>query len=208
MTKQPALHKDSSSTLAAIRAGDETVIEELYLLYKSPFFSWASPRFSLSEAEMTDCWQDSVIAFYEQVVSGKLQKLDVTLKTYLFSIGRNKLLHLSRSKKALIKREQEYADGYFLEQEQSYGYADLEDIKKEQKNILQKAMQSLSEKNKSVLISRYYDGLSLEQIQKKEGYKSINAVSATISRAIATLRKIVGVENLTLILLSFIGLLQ
>ena len=161
MIKQKIANEEISTAITAIRAGDERAIDKIYILYKTPFLSWAAPRFSLSEAELTDCWQDSIIAFYEQVASGKLQTLDVALKTYLFAIGRNKVLHLLRSKKAEIKREQDFADTYFWEAHLSNGYADLNDIKEEQEEALHKAMQSLSEKNRAVLISRYYDGLSL-----------------------------------------------
>ena len=208
MIQQKKSNEEISTPISAIRAGDERGIDKIYLLYKPLFISWAAPRFSLSEAELTDCWQDSIIAFYEQVASGKLQTLDVALKTYLFAIGRNKMLHLLRSKKAEIKREQDFAKTYSLDENQSQGYTDLEDIKEEQEKILQKAMKSLSERNRAVLINRYYDGLSLEKIQEKEGYNSINAVSATISRAIAILKKIVSDENFLVILLSFATFLQ
>lgn len=192
-----------TQTLAAIKSGDEKTIDQIYQSYKPQFINWASSKFSLSEADIIDCWQDSVIAFYEQVVSGRLETLDVGLKTYLFAIGRNKLLYKLRSKKSNIQKEQVFAENYFLENEASGGYADLDDIQGEEEKRLQKAMQSLSEKNRAILISRYYDGLSLEQIQKKGNYSSINAVSASISRAISILKKVVNNEKNLLFLLSF-----
>jgi RNA polymerase sigma factor (sigma-70 family) len=129
-----------------------------------------------------------------------LQKLEVGLKTYLFAIGRNKILYKLRSEKAVAKKEQMFAESYALEEQQSGGYFELDDLQEEQKEILRKAMQSLSEKNRSLLIRRYYDGLSLEKIQESEGYSSINA---TLSRALGLLKKVVADRKKMMILLSF-----
>jgi RNA polymerase sigma factor (sigma-70 family) len=202
LSETPSLLEEAN-IIATIRSGDDRAIEQIYLSYKSPFFTWASSKFSLSNADLTDCWQESIIAFYEQVSSGRLQKLDVGLKTYLFAIGRNKILYKLRSEKAVVKKEQIFAESYALEKEQSGGYLELDDIQEEQKEILRKAMQSLSEKNRSILIRRYYDGLSLEKIQESEGYSSINGVSSTLSRALGLLKKIVVDGKKMIILLSF-----
>ncbi|MFT4667055.1 MAG: hypothetical protein ACI8YQ_004368 [Polaribacter sp.] len=63
-SENPSLPEETN-ILATIRSGDERAIEQIYLSYKSPFLSWASSKFSLSNADLTDCWQESVIAFYE-----------------------------------------------------------------------------------------------------------------------------------------------
>lgn len=191
------------NVIEAIRLGDEKTIEKLYLSLQPQFITWATPKFALNTADLSDCWQETIIAFYEQVVSGKLQNLDVELKTYLFAIGRNKALYKSRSQKAIIKKEQIFLERHPLEEVESNGYFGLDDLAEEQKQKLQKAMGSLSEKNRTILVSRYYHGLPLEKIKEQANYKSINAVSATLSRALTVLKKIVQREKNLLILLSF-----
>lgn len=193
----------SDEIIATIQSGNDNIIDKIYLDLKPQFLNWAVSRFSLSQDDITDCFQDSVIAFYEQIIDGRLETLEVNLKTYLFAIGRNKMLYKLRGQKSTIQKEQVFANAYFLENEQTQGYFDLEDIEEDQRIRLEKAIKSLSPKNRAVLISRYYDGLSLEKIQEKEGYKSINAVSATLSRALSNLKKIINPEKTLRFLLSF-----
>lgn len=203
MPKKSLTEIDTPKLIEDIRSGNETVIDQIYLTYKPEFINWASTRFSISQEDIIDCWQDCVIAFYEQIIAGRLTKLDVTLKTYLFAIGRNKLLYKLRTQKSNLEKEQVFAEDYFLENDQIQGFFDLENIKEEQEKKLEKAIKSLSKKNRNILIRRYYDGFSLEKIQELGNYKSINAVSATLSRALSNLKKVINPEKIMRFLLSF-----
>ena len=181
--------KKGPEIINAILVNDKEILDEVYLSYKPEFIHWGRTRFSLSEEDLTDCWQDSVIAFYEQVVAKKLTSLEVELKTYLFAIGKNKILYKLRGQASAIRKEEIFADTYSIVSTESEGYDGLDGFSEEQKKKLQKAMGSLSAKNRQLLIERYYEGLSLEEIQRNGDFKSINTVSASLSRALSTLKK-------------------
>jgi RNA polymerase sigma factor (sigma-70 family) len=191
--------------LMRIHQGDDQVTERIYKIYKNEFLSWGS-SYLLSNEDLLDVWQDSVIAFYEQVASGRLKTLEVQLKTYLFAIGKNKILAKLRKNKSVERLEQWYLDSQDLEDITYHGYAELEGGEDNPKKIImQQAMKRLSRKEQDILIDRYYSGLSLEAIQQKRAYKTINTVNATISRAMKNLKKIVCEKKNNLIfLLSFI----
>ncbi len=192
--------------LKSIHLGDERAIEKIYSIYKPEFLAWGSSKSGLSEEDLVDIWQESIIAFYEQVASGKLTTLEVQLKTYLFAISKNKILVKFRKNKSVERLEQQYLENKNLDDIEHNGYTELE--KKEEnpkKKRLEEAMNKLSNKEQEILIDRYYSGLSLEAIRQKRAYKTINTVNATISRAMKNLKKIVHKKSSNLsILLSFL----
>jgi hypothetical protein len=48
----------------------------------------AKHRFSSTpEADILDAWQDSLVSFFEQISSGKLQTLTCSIKGFLYLIG-------------------------------------------------------------------------------------------------------------------------
>jgi RNA polymerase sigma factor (sigma-70 family) len=192
--------------LKSIHLGDERAIEKLYSTYKSEFIVWATSKSGLLEEDLTDIWQESVIAFYEQVAAGKLVTLKVQLKTYLFAIGKNKILVKLRKNKSVERLEQLYLENPNIEDVEYNGYVELEDREENlQKKRMAQAMKKLSSKEQDILIDRYYSGLSLEVIRQKRAYKTINTVNATISRAMKNLKKIVHEKkNKLSILLSFL----
>ena len=69
-------------------------LEDLYLEHRKTFIKWLGDKFGASKEEAEDIYTDAFIALYENIISGKLSEKDLTvqLKTYLFSIARNKTL--------------------------------------------------------------------------------------------------------------------
>lgn len=185
----------------ALRSGDQSALDNLYLELKPAFMDWCYGKYKLNEADSLDVWQDTIIAFYEQTVSGKLTKLEVSLKTYLFSIAKNKILNRFRTAKNLDKKHDKYLE---IKELQLIGYDELDDIKKDQQAKISGAMDQLSPKARKILIMRYYDNLSLESIMKNEGYQNKNALSASLSRAVSKLKEIVNQKYILISMLSFL----
>lgn len=72
----------------AIKAGRHQLLDELYVRYRAPFLTYAQRQLFATEADAADCFQDAVIAFYKNVVSGRLTELTCEIQTYLFAIGK------------------------------------------------------------------------------------------------------------------------
>jgi len=202
MSKKPPLGR-VSEVARQIKGGEAKSIEKIYDQYRDAFLTWALSNYSIPEEDVIDCWQDSIIVFYEQAVQGKLDNISVASKTYLYAIGKNKILELLRKQSNQKKREADFAENTDFEEGQSVGYPDLEGLSDERKDELLKAINDLSPKNQELLIKKYYEGMGLEEIKTTGQYKSINAVSASISRALKNLKTVILKRKNILLLLSF-----
>ena len=64
------------------------------------FISWLTNKFNCSEDEARDVYQFAVMTLYDNIKNEKLLELNSSVKTYLFAIGKHKILE---QKKASIK---------------------------------------------------------------------------------------------------------
>ena len=102
----------------------EQGLKEIYTSYRNEFLLWAVRHHSCTMDEAMDVFQQSVIIFYENIVSGKLTEITTQVKTYIFSIGKNKILELLRSKKKLAPEfnDQIYEDSSTADSEMEEEY--------------------------------------------------------------------------------------
>lgn len=81
---EPTLHIPSNSPHAWYRA--------LYTEHRSAFVKWAQQHYQVREDEARDAFQEAVIVLYRKAQTDDLSRLDCSLRTYLFAVGRNQLL--------------------------------------------------------------------------------------------------------------------
>src|SRR5690554_7270331 len=80
-----------------IKSGDKSSLESVYTLYKKEFLLYSN-RFSLSHGDVLDIYQDTIIALHNNIMSGKLETLSCSLKTYLFTIGKYQIYNRMKIK--------------------------------------------------------------------------------------------------------------
>jgi len=176
------MDKDNS-LIKQIKSGNKAALATVYKQYKKEFLLYAK-RFSLGEEELLDVYQDAVISLYENIVSGKLEKLSSSLKTYLFSIGKYQIYSRRKappSPEALTEFElqlHEEGEDERLSLEENIGR-------------LQEAYQDLGEKCQEVLRMFYYENLSITEIKVRLGYSSKDVVKSQKSRCLKQLKEIV-----------------
>lgn len=86
----PVLPADEAGAalLAALRAGDSRPLDTLCRQQRGPFLIWSAQRYPLlSDDDRRDAFQDALIIFYENALSGRLQTLTASPASYLFGIG-------------------------------------------------------------------------------------------------------------------------
>lgn len=186
----PATEKHiDNQVIAEILAGRETTLRRIYPIYATEFKAWARRFYRCSEADLTDAYQEALIAFYRNIITGRLTELNASLKTYLFVIGYR---HLRRSvqrqqKTTLIAELPESElpnDPHFLQnliEEEEY---------QAQRHLLSGALAQLPESCQRVLQLYFYQGHSIPQIKDILNYKSENSVSVQKSRCLKSLRDI------------------
>jgi len=134
-------------------------------------------RYSAAPDEARDIYQQVIIILYENVVSGRLTNLTSSLKTYLFSIGKNKFLEEKRK-------------GH------SFPLVELPDNEKkmdwdERLGQLEQCLSQLGEPCRSLLIQFYYHKSSMEQLSLKFGYKNVQSAKNQKYKCLERLRKMV-----------------
>lgn len=86
--------------ILAIKNGDRALLGEVYRRHRDQYLIWAASRYNCSSDELKDSYQYAILVLFKNITEGKLVELSSNLKTYIFSVGKNRLLKiLSRQKK-------------------------------------------------------------------------------------------------------------
>ncbi len=176
--------KDSQQLLEKIRVEGMSALEEVYREYKTDFLNFAF-RFGLSESDCLDAYQDVMIAFYENVMEGKLTTLTSSLKTYLFSIGKYNLLNQLKAKNRIVKTEEIFPE---IEATENDYFESIELSHRQQ--VIETAFQQLGEQCRELLTLFYYHRYPIKNIQVAMNYSNENTVKATKSRCMKSLKSI------------------
>ncbi len=81
----PTLIDKEVQLLTQIRNGDERAIDEIYVTSKAQFLTFARKLLN-DENILEDIYQDTVIAFYENVRTGKITSLKSSITTYIIGL--------------------------------------------------------------------------------------------------------------------------
>ncbi len=171
-----------------LRSGNNKTYTFLYQEYKGDFINYAR-KFNLTEEEIEDTYQESLIVFYENIAEGKLTSFESTIKTYIFSIGKYKIYELLRSKKKLINTA--LLDGI----ENIVAIENLsnkETLLNEHQNKLKLAFKNLGKRCQRILELFYTENKSIKEIVQLENYENENTVKAQKSRCMKSLREMIN----------------
>jgi RNA polymerase sigma-70 factor (ECF subfamily) len=174
---------DDQLILEKIRNGDKKQLSAIYDNYRMEFIGWITHNYRCSEEEAQEIFQVAIVTFYENVVNKKLERLDCSIKTYLFAIGKYKWME--RSKKSNKFQ-------YGLENN-LVNIAETDDYDEEKEQKLQQVescLGQLGEPAKTILELYYYHGMSMEEIAKKLNYKNADTAKNLKYKSLIKLKKI------------------
>jgi len=182
----PRLHNED--IILALRSGQAQVIEDLYARYRTDFFRWAGRRFNANRQDFEDAWQDAVTAFYTQVMSGKLTALRYEVRIWLFAVGYKRLLNNNRKLKRILWKD---SIDDVLRRDASWLDYQENQTNSEKKESLHTAMKTMSDQCREMLVQRYFQEKSIEEIQEDWEHNSANTTSATLSRCLKRLKDLI-----------------
>ena len=169
--------------ISEIQAGHEGVVVDLYNEFKDEFIKWSNFRFQVSHDDALDVFQDVVINFYESVRSGKLQRLEYKLKTYLFAVGKNMILNR-------IKYDQRFDHKTDLVDQIVTDNAATRIIESNDRHqIIMEQLKSLGEPCQSILKMFFFQSFTMEAIAQNLDYKNSDVVKSQKVRCMKELRK-------------------
>lgn len=166
--------------LTALKKNDNEALKYIYKSYW-PMISQFIIRNSGTRDDAEELYQEGIIALYEKVKANDFV-LKCSLKTFIYSICRNKWLYKLRSRKPLLDIEQhievlrEDAD-----QDENAEFPNDTEIRQ--------AISSLGDPCHSLLIGFYYHKLSLEELRQQLNYASMGVAKQQKFRCIERLKK-------------------
>lgn len=179
-------YKDDYEILEALRLGNVDAFDQIYIMYREDFLKNAAYKFNqIPKEDLVDAWQDSVIAFFTQIRSGKINNLSCSLRSYLFLIGYRYIIKYNRR---YIKESSIESVQTELNSQSSILELEWEKPFAEEKEILNTVLELLPEQTRRMLVLRYIEEKTIEEIKQELNYSSPNAVSVSLSRGLAKLR--------------------
>ncbi len=179
--------------IGALHAGKLDAVDELYAHHREAFFKWAGKRFDANRQDFEDAWQEAVIALYTQVMSGKITALRYDARTWLFSVGHKRLMNNNRKIKRILWKDridETIQKGIFWPEVQET------QASTEKKESLQSAMKTMSSQCRDMLVQRYYQEKSIEEIQEDFELSNANSTSATLSRCLKRLKELIKTASI------------
>lgn len=161
---------------------------------RQKFIQWARKRFIATPNDLEDAWQEALVTFYENVISGKLNSLNCSIATYLFAVAGKYLLNINRKMHRIWWQDDA---GLAMLGQKSISFQIEPDVWDHEKDQVHKAMKVLSEKCKKLLFYRHFDGYSIPEIKNMTDFASENAVSVHLFNCLENLKKTIrGVRNI------------
>lgn len=179
--------KEKQITLEELRKGSDKVLKQVYEENRSKFLNFAR-RYSLSDEENIDVYQDAYIIFYDNVMNGKIESFTSSMGTYLFGIGKNLIFGRMKNNKKTVRTEYDLALVGKEDELVSTLEIDERSLTREQE-LLQKHFATLGKQCQELLTYFYYRGYTIQEIMDVKNYNSENVVKAAKSRCMKTLRE-------------------
>lgn len=178
-------HRDERSLVAAAQAGDPEAIRTLYDAYRNRI--WTLLLYSIGDPQQVqDVFQSVFFKFFRGLSGFRFQS---SLLTWIYRIARNECLN-HRRRRALPSIPLENILGSRDEIDNRSGTA-AETEQWERERILMLAVRRLSPKMRDVVILKYMEGLSYEEIGRAVGCSS-GTVASRLNRALAELGERLG----------------
>lgn len=171
---------DGNLVISMIKNGDERIITKIYETHRNDFIRYAKSAFSYDKEVAEDIFQELMVAFVQNVYKGSLAELQVSLKTYLFNIGKKKMITLKNRE----KKRPNIEEGYQLKVEMSTYSTETTPLQEDVKSLIK----TLDNKCQEILALYYWKGFAMESIAKEMGYKDDQNARNRKSKCLKLLR--------------------
>jgi len=161
----PIVNLETSAIIEAIKAGSEKILFQLYETYRDEFVSWAIRNHQVTVEEAKDVFQESVVGLYKNIKGGKVDRLEVSIKTYLFSIGKNIILNVIKRKGVETKVYENFSAIHDNGINEHYDQEHLI-------NLVKRLYKAMGSPCKEILEMYYEKSFDMESIALRVGYKN------------------------------------
>lgn len=170
-----------SELISAISQSNAKSLKPVYEEHQKAFMQFLK-NYNIQSHQAKEIFHDSLLAMHKQAISGKLDTVNSSFKTYLFAIGKYKAFnyHRKQKKDKALELKIDLPDDVQVPEED-------ENISIYQEQLY-KHFKNLGKSCQKMLINFYYKQLSIKDIQVLEAYESENAVRSQKSRCLKQLK--------------------
>jgi len=177
-----------NEVLTRIRNGGQQQLALIYEKYRSEFLHWIVKEFHCSPEDSKDIYQFTILIFYDNIKSGRLERLVSSVKTYLFGIGKNVAReHLRRAKRNTSIGGEEWLGAPFVDETDQQ----IEEYVFEAAN---RAVAGLDKPGRTLIELYYYERKSMQEISAIMNYKNADTAKNQKCKSMARLRKLFEAE--------------
>lgn len=183
------LNLETTAILEAIKAGSEKILFHLYETYRDEFVSWAIRNHQISIEEAKDVFQESIVGLYKNVKAGKADTLEASVKTYLFSIGKNIILNAIKRKGI----ETRVYENFRLSHDDGINdHYNQEHIV----YLVKRLYSAMGSPCKEILEMYYEKGFDMDSVAKRIGYKNADVAKKKKYDCLKTLEERISMSRL------------
>lgn len=167
--------------IEAILSRDELLTGRIYSLYRDEFLHFLRKMIKSDDDYLQDIYSEAFCKLCDKIYSNTLNAstLTASLKTYLFGIGKYMMMeHRRKLKNGALVVLSEIPD---LEDDDS-------ELMTENEKIVATALEQLGEPCHSLLVKKYWEGKSGEEIAIELNYKNADSVKTQRYRCMDKLR--------------------
>lgn len=173
--------------ISALRKGDDRALTRIYKKFKPEFIQWSVREYQLNDVEAIELYQLSMVIFYDNVMTGKLNQFTSQTKTYIYGIAKNKareLLRRKEKKMSLAELVVEYVDDDEIEQKK---------LMESRLERVRRAMTNLGKKCQDIISLFYYKKMDMESIAKLMNYGTTATAKNMKYKCLKQLRKLINI---------------
>jgi len=188
------LEKKDNQILEAIKRGDPKVLEKLYDENRQPFLVWASQSYQCESEDAVEIYQKAYTILYLNVRNEKLTSLTSTIKTYLFSIGKNLFREKFRDKHNRLINLDDVSNTSIIDNHLDANVIDnYQD--EHQKELVRHLLNEIGNPCKKLLELMFIQGYSAEAVVHEMGYSDERVVRKRKSLCLKKLREMVAAKK-------------
>ena len=169
--------------IAYIKQDENNALKEVYMTHRDACEVWLRSKYQVNHEDAREIFQSSIIILYDNVMTGKLTRLDSSIKSYIYSIAKNKVREHQRQQSRTI-------DGDRLNKQFSENGVHEKMVKESRINQVVLALNTMGDPCKSLLQLYYYKKLSMSEIGTLMGYKNADTVKNQKYKCLKRLQKL------------------
>jgi len=142
---------------------------------QEPYFAWMIKMHDIEPDMLLGCWTEAQAILIDRIRKHQFKPTN-SLSAYLKGICNNLVMRhfRARGKEVSFASMDSIPEEYQVDIEKSHGT---------EQDIAARAILELSLTERNLIVARFYEGMSIPEIQKQFGFKNENTTSVSIHRA-------------------------